>query len=74
MADAAIIQQFFIVERIHLWDSLKLQDGTSMAIDTKSLGFCPVYDDEEKAKKDFPNDDIHKVVISFKPKQQCEKS
>lgn len=65
---AALIQKFYLVEKIHPWRNLTMQDGKPLQVDTRSMGFCPVYDDFDKAKKDWPNEEIQTLVVSFKPK------
>lgn len=69
MPDAALIQQFYIPEQVHLWKSLLIEGGKPLEVDTKALGFVPVYDKLEDLQKDFPGVDHITMVKSIQMKQ-----
>lgn len=68
MLEVAVIKKFYLVETLFLWKSLKTADGGMIAVDTKAIGFCPVFETEEQAKAAFPGEDIQTLVISYKTK------
>ena len=62
---AALISQFHLHEKVYLWSALKMEDGSPMAVDSKAIGFCPVYKSKEELLSENPEakDDEIKIIV-----------
>lgn len=56
MPDPTLIQTFHVPEtKIHLWKSLRVEGGAPLEVDSKAIGFLPVYISKDHLKKEFPD-------------------
>jgi hypothetical protein len=50
--------KLYVVMITHKWSVLKDQDGETIGVHVKSIGFLPVYHDRSLAERDYPKADI----------------